>query len=74
MAQLPPTMRLTGLGFYIAACIGGGVFGGVQLDKALETGPLFALLGLFAGLALGLGGGMLLLLEILKETRMRGDR
>ena len=69
MTRLPPTARLTGLGFYIAACIGGGVFGGVQLDKWLETGPLFALLGLFAGLALGLGGGLALLLDILKETR-----
>ena len=72
MTRLPPTARLTGIGFYIAACIGGGVFGGVQLDKWLGTEPLFALLGLLAGLVLGLWGGLLLLLEILKE--MRGDR
>jgi hypothetical protein len=74
MTGLPPTVRLTGLGFYIAACIGGGVFGGVQLDRWLDTAPLFALLGLLAGLVLGLGGGLALLLDILKQTRERGNR
>ena len=66
MTGLPPTVRLTGLGFYLALCIVGGVFGGVQLDGLLDTGRLFAVLGLFAGLALGLGGSVVLLLEVLK--------
>ena len=67
MTRLPPTVRLTGLGFYLALCIGGGVFGGVQLDKLLDTGRLFAVLGLFFGLALGLGGSVALLLDVLKR-------
>jgi hypothetical protein len=62
-------VRLTGLGFYIALCIGGGVFGGVQLDELLDTGRLFAILGLFAGLAAALGGGYLLLLDVLKTNK-----
>ncbi len=66
MTGLPPTVRLTGLGFYLALCIVGGVLGGVQLDGWLDTGRLFAVLGLFAGLALGLGGSVVLLLEVLK--------
>ena len=66
MTGLPPTVRLTGLGFYLALCIVGGVLGGVQLDGWLDTGRLFAVLGLFAGLALGLGGSVILLLEVLK--------
>ena len=66
MTGLPPTVRLTGLGFYLALCIVGGVFGGVQLDGWLDTGRLFAVLGLFLGLALGLGGSFILLLEVLK--------
>ncbi len=66
MERLPPTVRLTGLGFYLALCIVGGVFGGVQLDGLLDTGRLFAVLGLFLGLALGLGGSVILLLEVLK--------
>ena len=66
MGGLPPVIRLTGLGFYIAGCIIGGVFGGVQLDGLLDTGRLFAVLGLFVGLAVALGGGYLLLMEALK--------
>jgi hypothetical protein len=68
MDRLPPTVRLTGLGFYLALCISGGVFGGVQLDGLLDTGRLFAVLGLLLGLALGLGGSFLLLLEVLKTN------
>ncbi len=69
MTRLPPTVSLTGLGFYIAICIGGGVFGGVQLDEWQDTGRLFAVLGLFAGLAAALGGGYLLLLDVLKTNK-----
>jgi len=64
MIRLPPTIRLMGLGFYIAACIVGGVFGGLQLDHLLDTGRLFAVLGLFVGLAVAFAGGYLLLMEV----------
>jgi len=67
MTRLPPTVRLTGIGFYIALCIVGGVVGGQQLDGLLDTGRLFAVVGLFAGLVLGLGGALVLLLEVLKS-------
>lgn len=66
MTRLPPTVRLTGIGFYIALCIVGGVVGGQQLDGLLDTGRLFTVVGLFAGLVLGLGGALVLLLEVLK--------
>lgn len=69
MTRLPPTVRLTGLGFYIALCIAGGVFGGLQLDGLLDTGRLFAVLGLFLGLALALAGGFALLMDVLKTTK-----
>ncbi len=68
MTRLPPTVRLTGLGFYIAFCIVGGVFGGVQLDGVLDSGRLFAVLGLFLGLTLALVGAYLLLMEVLKTN------
>jgi hypothetical protein len=73
MQQLPPVMRLTGLGFYIAICIVGGVFAGIQLDGWLDTGRLFAVLGLFGGLALALAGGYALLMEVLKTPGSGGD-
>jgi len=67
MTRLAPTIRLMGLGFYIAACIGGGVVGGVQLDRLLDTGRLFAILGLLVGLTVALGGAYLLLMEVLNK-------
>ena len=67
MTRLAPTIRLMGLGFYIAACIVGGVVGGVQLDRLLDTGRLFAILGLLVGLTVALGGAYLLLMEVLNK-------
>ena len=67
MTRLPPTIRLMGLGFYVAICIVGGVVGGLQLDRLLDTGRLFAMLGLFAGLALAFTGSYLLLMEVLNK-------
>lgn len=71
MTRLPPTIRLMGLGFYIAACIVGGVVGGLQMDRLLDTGRLFAVLGLMVGLAVALTGGYLLLMEVLKTNEGR---
>jgi len=68
MTRLPPAVRLTGIGFYIALCIVGGAVGGQQIDGLLDTGRLFAIVGLFAGLVLGLGGALVLLLEVLKTS------
>ena len=42
-------LRLTGLGWYVAACIVVGVVGGVALDKWLGLEPLFTLLGTLLG-------------------------
>lgn len=42
-------LRLTGLGWYVAACIVIGVVGGVALDKWLGVEPLFTLLGTVLG-------------------------
>ncbi len=67
MTRLPPTIRLVGLGFYVAACIVGGAVGGLLLDRLLDTGRLFAMLGVFAGLALALIGSYLLLMEVLNK-------
>lgn len=57
------------MGFYVAGCIAGGVIGGLQLDRLLDTGRLFVVLGLFGGLALGLTGAFMLLREVLREDR-----
>ncbi len=50
MHRLPPTVRLVGLGWYIAICLVLGIVGGLWLDGQLGLKPLFLLLGLFVGL------------------------
>ena len=42
-------LRLSGLGFYIAACIVGGIALGVWLDTVFETRVVFLLVGLIVG-------------------------
>lgn len=46
-------MAFAGLGMLNAICLGLGLFGGWLADRALGTLPLFLLLGLLAGIGLG---------------------
>jgi ATP synthase protein I len=48
-----PALRLTGIGFYIAACIIGGILVGWWLG---DKKPLFLILGLVVGLILAVFG------------------
>lgn len=56
MHRLPKTIRLVGLGWYIAVCLVVGILGGLWLDEQLGLKPLFLLLGLFGGLGIGFYG------------------
>ena len=47
---------MAGLGIYLAAAVLLPLLGGVALDKALNTAPVFVLIGLFLGLAAGAAG------------------
>ena len=42
-------LRLSGLGFYIAACIVGGIALGIWLDRTFDTIVIFFLVGLIVG-------------------------
>jgi F0F1-type ATP synthase assembly protein I len=56
MNKRAAALRLTGIGFYIVACILVGTFAGLWLDGKLDKKPLFILLGLVLGLgAAGFG-------------------
>ena len=63
--RLPAAVRLLGLGWYVAFCIVAGTVGGVAIDSAVETSPLFTLLGIFLGLIAAFGGGYILLVRSL---------
>jgi F0F1-type ATP synthase assembly protein I len=57
---------LAGLGFYLAAVVLLPLLGGVALDNAWHTAPLFVLIGLFVGLAAGAAGVWLKVREFSK--------
>ena len=52
----PTGADLAGLGFYLAAVVLLPLLGGVALDRAWHTAPVFVLIGLFVGLAAGAAG------------------
>ncbi len=58
-------LRLTGLGWYIAFCIVGGVLGGVGLDKLVGTLPLFTLVGTVLGSVVAFWGVYRMILPVL---------
>ena len=71
VSGMPPSARLIGVGFYVALCIVIGAIGGRELDKALDTGVLFTLVGLGLGIVLGLWGLIVQLNEVLAEINRR---
>ena len=57
---------MAGIGIYLAAAVLIPLLGGVALDKALNTAPVFVLIGLFVGLAAGATGIWLKIRELSK--------
>jgi len=55
-SRLAAALRLTGVGFYVGACIVGGTFGGLWLDGKLNTRPLFMIGGLLLGVVVAFYG------------------
>jgi hypothetical protein len=76
MQGLPPTVQLVGIGWYVALSILLGVGGGVLLDGALDTDPIFTLLGLVLGLVMAFWGGYVQLKDVLDtiSSRDRGKQ
>ena len=52
----PTGADMAGIGIYLAAAVLLPIIGGVALDKALKTAPVFVLVGLFVGLVAGAAG------------------
>ena len=73
-------LRLSGLGFYIAFCIVGGIALGVWLDRVLDTRVVFLLIGLGLGCATAFYGTYRMVVPLFgdsdgvkgKDTRRRG--
>ncbi len=62
-------LRLTGLGWYIAFCVAGGVLLGLLGDNLLGTTPLFTLAGTVLGSVVAFWGTYRMILPILYGAR-----
>lgn len=70
-------LRLTGLGWYVAACVVIGVAGGLFLDRLLGTVILFTLLGILLGSLVAFWGVYKMVLPMLygaKSQEMNRNR
>jgi MFS-type transporter involved in bile tolerance (Atg22 family) len=76
MRWVIPSAWLLGIGWYFVVCVVGGVLIGRWLDDRFDTGKTFALIGIFAGLAMALFGGYRMLTERLlkRGSGSRGGR
>ena len=66
-------LRLLGIGWYVALCIGGAGLGGFWLDEYLDLNPVFTLLGLGVGIALAVVGMYRMLLAVMANASEPGD-
>ena len=77
MAWWALALRLSGLGFFIATCIVGGIALGVLLDRIFETRVVFFLVGLVVGCAAAFYGTYRMIVPLFgdidhpEETRKR---
>jgi len=69
MQWMVPAARLLGIGWYFALCVVLGALGGIWLDGQFGTSKVFAVIGIFLGLAAALYGGYRMLTEWLLGTR-----
>jgi F0F1-type ATP synthase assembly protein I len=60
-------LQLVGVGWYIAICIIGGLFGGLWLDRKLDVLPLFTLIGIILGTVLAFYGIYKMVLPLLNH-------
>ena len=67
MPRWVAALRLTGVGFFVGACILLGVFAGIWLDGKLNTGPVFVIIGLVLGIVVAVYGVYQLIRPLLSD-------
>ena len=65
--KLVLALRLLGVGWFVAICIGGGALAGLYLDGRFGASPVLTLVGLGAGIALATVGMFRMLNAILSD-------
>lgn len=74
MEKWAQLIRFVGVGFYIGACIVGGVFLGLWLDNRFNTKPILLLVFLIIGLVAAFWGVFQMLLPILNDNNKQQRR
>ena len=64
---LPVVLQLVGVGWYVATSIIVGLFGGLWLDRKLDTLPVFTLTGVVLGTVLAFYGMYKMVLPLLNN-------
>lgn len=62
-------LRMTGVGFFVGACILLGVIAGIWLDSKLNTGPVFVIIGLVLGIIVAFYGVYQMIRPLLDNKR-----
>jgi len=62
-------LQLVGVGWYVAICIIGGLFGGLWLDRKLDVLPVFTLTGIVLGTVLAFYGIYKMVLPLLNNDQ-----
>jgi ATP synthase protein I len=73
MSRWETSLRLTGVGFYVGACIVGGTLAGLWLDGKLGTRPLFLIGGLLLGVVVAFYGLYRMLKPLMNDKQDRGN-
>ena len=66
---LAVVLQLLGVGWYVAICVIGGLFGGLWLDRKLDGLPVFTLVGIVLGTVLAFYGIYKMLLPLLINSQ-----
>ena len=62
-------LRLVGVGWYVGLCIFLGVWGGLWLDKRLNTEPFLVIAGVIIGLAVAFYGVYRMVLPLMENQQ-----
>jgi F0F1-type ATP synthase assembly protein I len=74
MEKLVPVLRLVGVGFYIGACIVGGILLGFWLDSVFKTSPILLLVFLIIGLVAAFWGVYQMLIPIINSENKNQNK
>lgn len=73
MSRWAASLRLIGVGWFIAISILLGILGGLWLDNRFATKPLFVIIGLILGITVAFYGVYQMLLPLIRDKQNGED-